>query len=218
MSKVFFDISMSLDGFIAGPNAGPQQGLGEGAEPLHAWMFALKAFREAHGLEGGEVNVDTEVVEETLHAAGAHVMGKGMFGGGKGAWDDKAWGDEPWNGFWGDDPPFHKPVVVLTHHAREPLTLGDTTFTFVTDGIESALGQARTAAGDKDVQVGGGANVIQQYLEAGLLDEFQIHVAPAFLGDGVRLFDNIDPAKVAVECTRVIHSPAVTHMRYRVVK
>jgi dihydrofolate reductase len=141
-----------------------------------------------------------------------------MFGGGRGPWGDKAWGDEPWEGWWGDEPTFHKPVFVLTHHAREPLTKGETTFTFVTDGIESALEQARAAAGDKDVALGGGANVAQQYLKAGLLDELQIHLAPVLSGGGVRLFDALDSDQIELECTRVIDSPAVTHLRYRVVK
>jgi dihydrofolate reductase len=145
-------------------------------------------------------------------------MGRRMFGGGEGPWDDKAWGDEPWEGWWGDEPPFHRPVFVLTHHAREPLTKGETTFTFVTDGVESALEQARGAAGGKDVALGGGANVAQQYLSAGLIDEMQIHIAPVLLGRGVRLFDNLGPEHVELECTRTIHSPAATHLRYRVVK
>jgi len=218
MAKLTFDITMSVDGLIAGPNMRPGKGLGDGGERLHEWAYGLKSFREPHGLSGGAVNADSEVLEETLRSPGAVVMGRGMFGGGEGPWGDKAWGDEPWEGWWGDEPPFHMPVFVLTHHARETLTKGETTFTFVTDGIEAALEQARAAAGDKDVAVGGGANVAQQYLEAGLLDEFQIHVAPVLLGRGVRLFDNLEPGQVELECTRVIESPAVTHLKYRVVK
>jgi dihydrofolate reductase len=138
-----------------------------------------------------------------------------MFSGGEGAWED----DPTADGWWGDDPPFHHPVFILTHHPREPVTKeGGTTFTFVTDGIESALEQARAAAGDKDVAVGGGADVAQQYLKAGLLDELQIHIVPVLLGGGVRLFDNLDPDDVELEVTGVIESPAVTHVRYRVVK
>jgi dihydrofolate reductase len=219
MAKLTFDITMSLDGFIAGPNVGPGKGLGEGGDRLHQWAFGLKGFREAHGQSGGTTNTDSEILDEALHSPGAHLMGRRMFGGGEGPWGDKAWGDEPWEGWWGDEPPFHKPVFVLTHHARETLTKGETTFTFVTDGIESALEQARTAADDKDVAVAGGASVAQQYLEAGLLDELQIHLVTVLLGRGTRLFENhLGPEQVELECTRVIESPAVTHLRYRVVK
>ena len=219
MGRLTFDITMSLDGLIAGPTPGPGKGLGEGGERLHEWAYGLKAFREPHGRSGGTTNRDSEVLEEALRSPGAVVMGRGMFGGGEGPWgEDEAWGEEPWEGWWGDEPPFHKPVFVLTHHDRAPLIKGETTFTFVTDGIESALEQARAAAGDKDVALGGGASVAQQYLEAGLLDEFQIHIAPVLLGGGVRLFENLGPEHIELECTRVIESPAVTHLKYRVVK
>lgn len=216
MSKLILDISMSLDGFVAGPNQTLDEPLGEGGEQLHEWALATKGWREAHGRSGGETNVDGEVVEESLRNTGATVMGRRMFSGGEGPWAD----DPNADAWWGDDPPFHHPVFILTHHAREPVTKqGGTTFTFVTDGTESALAQARAAAGDKDVAVGGGANVVQQYLAAGLLDELQIHLAPVLLGDGVRLFENhIGSEERKVECTRVIESPAVTHLRYRVVK
>src|SRR3954470_12043367 len=217
MSKLRFDISMSLDGFIAGPNVAPGQGLGEGGEGLHEWALATHAFREAHGSSGGERNADSEVLDEIVNAAGAHIMGKGMFGGGAGAWDDPAWGEAPWEGWWGAEPPFHKPVFVLTHHAREPLVKGETTFTFVTDGIESALEQARAAAGGKDVAIAGGASVAQQYLRAGLLDQFQVSVAPVVLGSGTRLFEGLPP-EIRFEPTRVVDSPAVTHLRYRVLR
>ena len=218
MGKLRFDISTSLDGFIAGPNMTPRQGLGEGGEQLHRWVFRLRSWREPHGLEGGETGRDNEVLEESQRNLGAVVMGRRMFGGGDGPWGDPAWGDKPWEGWWGDEPPFHMPVFVLTHHPREPLTKADTTFTFVTDGIESALEQARAAAGDRDVLVGGGASVAQQYLAAGLLDEFQIHLVPVLLGRGVRLFDNLPIDDIELECTRAIESPIVTHLRYRVVK
>jgi dihydrofolate reductase len=212
MPGLTLDISMSLDGFVAGPNATLEEPLGVGGERLHEWAFPLKAFREPHGLAGGATNRDSAVVEEAIRNTGAYVMGRRMFGGGEGPW-----GDEPWEGWWGDDPPFHVPVFVLTHHAPGAAG-GGTTFTFVTDGIESALEQARAAAGDKDVAVAGGANVAQQYLRAGLLDELQVHVAPLSLGDGVRLFDELGGEPIGLECTRVIESPAVTHLRYRVVK
>src|SRR5207342_835618 len=142
-----------------------------------------------HGLEGGEVNASTGVVEATLSNIGATIMGRKMFGGGPGGWDT----DPPWNGWWGDDPPFHHPVFVLTHHPRSPLALeGGTTFTFVTDGIASALEQARQAAKGKDVSLAGGASAAQQYLRAGLVDEMEVHLVPALLGAGERLFDGLD--------------------------
>jgi dihydrofolate reductase len=213
MAKLRFDISMSLDGFVAGPNQSVENPLGEGGEQLHDWVIVLAAWREPHGLEGGEVNASTEVVERSLENLGATVMGRNMFGG-QGAWEDN-----PWDGWWGDNPPFHKPVFVLTHHPREPLVKeGGTTFTFVTDGIESALEQARQAAGDKDVSVSGGASVAQQYLNAGLVDEMQIHLVPVLLGDGTRLFDNLDVASIGLECIRAVESPGVTHLTYRVRK
>jgi dihydrofolate reductase len=211
MARLRFDISMSLDGFVAGPNQSEQNPLGEGGMRLHEWVFGLAAWRERHGEEGGEVNASTEVIEESLENVGANVMGRNMFGG------EGPWGDDPWDGWWGDDPPFHMPVFIVTHHTREPVTKqGGTTFTFVTDGIESALGQAREAAGGKDVALGGGANVAQQYLKAGLIDELQLHVVPVLLGGGARLFDNLAGAPVELECTRAVEAPGVTHLTYRV--
>ena len=216
MGKLTLDISMSLDGFIAGPNQTLEQPLGEGGEALHEWAFALESWRERHGLSGGEVNVDSEVVEEALRNTGATVMGRRMFSGGEGAWEE----DPNADAWWGEDPPFHHPVFVLTRHRRAPVTKqGGTTFTFVTDGIEAALEQARLAAGGKDVAVAGGAEVVQQYLRAGLLDELQLHVVPVLLGDGVRLFEHhLGPRQVELERTRVIDSPTVTHLKYRVPK
>jgi dihydrofolate reductase len=217
MARLTLDISMSLDGFVAGPNPTLEDPLGEGGERLHEWVLAVQGWRRVHGLTGGETNVDNDVVEEGLRNTGATVMGRRMFSGGEGPWED----DPNADAWWGDDPPFHHPVFVLTHHAREPVTKeGGTTFTFVTDGIESALEQARAAAGDKDVAVGGGANVAQQYLSAGLLDELQIHVAPVLLRDGVRLFeDGLANPPAELESTRLIASPTgVAHLRYRVVK
>jgi dihydrofolate reductase len=216
MGKLTFEISMSVDGFVAGPNQTLEEPLGQGGEGLHEWVIALASWREPHGLSGGETNADSEVVEESLRNTGATVMGRRMFSGGEGPWED----DPNADAWWGDDPPFHHPVFILTHHARKPVTKeGGTTFTFVTDGIEAALEQARAAAGDKNVAVGGGANVAQQYLRAGLLDELQIHVVPVLLGDGVRLFENhLGSQQGELECTRVIESPAVTHLRYRVVR
>jgi dihydrofolate reductase len=212
MAKVFLDISVSLDGFVAGPNQTLEQPLGEGGERLHEWITKLASWRAEHGLEGGERGPDDEVVAETVNRAGAVVMGRRMFSSGSGPWES----DPKADGWWGDDPPFHAPVFILTHHARDPVPKqGGTTYTFVTDGIEAALEAARGAAGGKDVQIAGGANVVQQSIRAGLLDEFQLHVVPVLLGDGVRLLDNLG-SQVELEPTRLIQSPAVTHVRYAV--
>jgi dihydrofolate reductase len=209
MPDLILDISVSLDGYVAGPNASLEDPLGERGEELHEWVLGTKAWRESHGHEGGEDNVDSKLAAELIGQASATIMGRNMFSGGEGSWD----GDPNANGWWGDDPPFHHPVFVLTHHEREPLELSDTTFTFVTDGIESALEQARAAAGDGDIRLGGGADVVQQYLKAGLLDRLQLHVVPVLLGDGVRLFEgNAGTVKLA----RVSESPTgVVHLDYR---
>ena len=201
---------MSADGYVAGPNQSKENPLGEGGENLHDWVVALKAWREPHGREGGEVNESSPVIEEAKAHVGAEIMGRGMFGGGPGPWPE-----EQWNGWGGDEPPFHMPVFVLTHHEREPLTLSDTTFTFVTDGIDSALEQARAAAGDKDVHVSGGAEAINQYLAAGLVDELELHVVPLVLGAGARLFEGVGP-DLSLEQIRVVEAPGVTHVKYRV--
>jgi dihydrofolate reductase len=212
MTMLTCDITMSLDGFVAGPDPSLSQPLGAGGDRLHQWAYDLESWREPHGLPGGTAgNRDAEVMAEAVARAGATIMGRRMFGGGDGPWD------ESWQGWWGDEPPFHHPVFVLTHHPRGPLVMGGgTTFTFVTEGIEPALEQARAAAGGRDVAVGGGAETIQQYLRAGLLDELQVHVAPILLGGGTRLFDGVGPADL--EITRTVESPAVTHIRYRVVR
>jgi dihydrofolate reductase len=209
MSKVRVHIAVSADGYVAGPNQSEENPLGEGGESLHDWAFALKAFRELHGREGGEVNASNAILEEAQANVGAEIMGRGKFGGGPGPW-----GDDPWPGWWGEDPPFHMPVFVLTHHEREPLTLSDTTFTFVTDGIESALEQARVAAAGKDVTIGGGADVINQYLAAGLVDELELHIVPLVLGGGARLFEGIGP-DLTLEQIRAVEAPGVTHLKYR---
>jgi dihydrofolate reductase len=213
MSNLRFQISVSLDGYVAGPDQTEKDPLGVGGEDLHEWVVRLEAWRKPHGMEGGEVNASTPVMEEVQANVGATIMGRNMFGGGPGPWNE----DDPWNGWWGDNPPFHTPVYVLTHHDREPLEMdGGTTFLFVTDGIESALEQARAAAGQKDVLIGGGADVIQQYLAAGLVDEFDLHVVPIFLGGGARLFENVGDLKL--EQLRAIDAPGVTHIKYRVVE
>ena len=215
MGELFLDISMSLDGFIAGPNPRLDAPLGDGGERLHEWAVDLEAFRRAHGMDGGETNVDSAVIEETLENVGASVMGRRMFSGGSGPWED----DPNADAWWGDDPPFHHPVFVLTGHARELVVKeGGTTFTFVTDGMEAALEQARAAAGDGDIQVNGGADVAQQYLAAGLLDAMQIHLVPVLLGGGVRLFDGpLSDPPVGLECTKTVESPTgVRHLSYSV--
>jgi dihydrofolate reductase len=202
-------ISVSLDGFVAGPNQSLEQPLGEGGERLHDWVVKTASWREQHGETGGEHSADSDVVEEATRGVGAYVMGRKMFGGGEGPWD------ETWRGWWGEDPPFHAPVFVLTHQPREPLEMaGGTTYTFVQDGIEAAVERARAAAGGKDVAIAGGATAVQQALRAGLLDELYLHVVPRLLGGGERLLDNAgDPT---LEPVKVVASPAVTHVKYRV--
>lgn len=212
MSKLRVSISMSLDGYVAGPNQSVENGLGEGGEALHEWAVDLEVFRRMHGTDGGVDNPSNAILEEVFEGVGAGLMGRNMFGGGPGPW-----GDDPWQGWWGDKPPFGMPMFVLTHHPRPPLELdGGTTFTFVTDGIESALEQARAAAGGADVALGGGGDVIQQYLAAGLVDELQVHVVPVMLGAGTRLFDNLRPEPPRLEQIRVVEAPGVTHIKYRV--
>ena len=214
MTKLKLDISMSLDGYIAGPDASLEDPLGKGGERLHEWVVGLEGWRKAHGMEGGDPDSpDNEIVAEFTRGIGAVVMGRKMFSGGSGPWET----DPNADAWWGDDPPFHHPVFVLTHHEREPLVKqGGTTFHFVTGGIGSAVEQARAAAGDLDISLAGGASVVQQCLAAGLVDEFQIHVVPLLLGGGVRLFDGTEPAPVELEAERVVASPAVTHLRFRV--
>jgi dihydrofolate reductase len=212
MARLRFEIAMSADGFVAGPDQSEENPLGEGGDRLHEWVLKLAAWRDPHGHAGGEVNPSNEIVEESLQNIGAVVMGRNMFGGGPGPWAT----DPSWNGWWGEDPPFHVPVFVLTHHEREPLEMdGGTTFHFVTDGIESALTQAKAAAGGKDIRLGGGAEAAQQYLAAGLVDELQLNVVPILLGAGERLFENVG-AELELEQTLVVHTPEVTHIRYRV--
>jgi dihydrofolate reductase len=202
---------MSLDGFVAGPDPSLEHPLGRGGMELHEWAFRLEAWRREHGLEGGEVDVDSRLVEEHLTATGAVVMGRKMFSGGAGPWED----DANAGGWWGDEPPYHKPVFVLTHHAREPLELTGTTFTFVTAGIERAVADAGAAAGPKDVLVAGGADVVQQALRARLVDAIDLHIAPLFLGSGTRLFDGLEPQRLEID--GVVSAPRATHVRYRLV-
>jgi dihydrofolate reductase len=214
MSELRTQMMMSLDGFAAGPEQSKENPFGIGGMRLTEWVLPLKAFRETHGEEGGEVNASTPIVEGQFENIGASVMGRNMFGGGPGPW-----GANPWRGYWGENPPYHHPVFVLTHHAREPLEMqGGTTFHFVTDGIESALEQARGAAGGKDVSLGGGATAVQQYLAAGLLDEMLISLVPVFLGSGARLFDDVGGVQPRLEQLETVEAPGVTHIRYRVAR
>ena len=213
MSRLRCHIAMSLDGFVAGPNQSEENPLGEGGELLHGWMVPLAVWRESHGYHGGEVDESARIMEETRANVGAGVMGRNMFGpigGGD-------WGDGRWKGWWGDDPPYHNDVFILTHHPRDPVEMeGGTTYHFVTDGIERTLELAREAAHGRDVRLWGGAQAIQQYLAAGLLDDLELHVVPVLLGDGERLFDNLGNAEPQLEQVRAVEAPGVTHLKYRV--
>ncbi len=212
MGKIFATISVSLDGYVAGPNQTLDEPLGKGGENLHEWVVKLASWRKEHGMTGGESGPDDEIVKETTANVGAYIMGRKMYSGGSGAWE----ADNNSDGWWGDEPPFHVPVFILTHHERETVTKeGGTTFTFVTDGVDSAVAQARAAAGDKDISVSGGAETIQQCIKAGYVEELEIHVVPILLGGGARLFENM--GGVTLEKIRVIDSPLVTHMKFRCV-
>ncbi len=213
MSKLRLTITMSLDGYVAGPQQSLENPLGVGGMELHQWVFPLREFRERHsGERDGETNQSSAVIRERWENVGATIMGRHMFGGGSGPW-----GDQPWQGWWGEDPPYHHPVFVLTHHPREPLEkLGGTTFHFITDGIEVALAQARQAAQGADVSLAGGASVANQYLAAGLVDEVDVSVAPVLLGTGERLFEGVGAGAVRLEQVRAVDAPGVTHVKYRV--
>lgn len=215
MGKLRCHISISADGFVAGPNQSEENPLGEGGERLHDWVVPLAAWREAHDKQGGEANPSTAIFEQSRANIGAAVMGRNMFGpigGGD-------WGDGRWKGWWGDDPPFHYDVFVVTHHPRDPVGMrGGTTYHFITDGIESALEQAKAAAGGSDVMLLGGAQIINEYLAAGLLDELELHISPLLLGGGARLFDDLAGAEVVIEQIRAVEAPGVTHVKYRVLR
>lgn len=203
MGKVFVDMGMSLDGYIAGPNRGPDNPLGDGGPRIHEWMFRAHSWRERQQLGGGEANQDDAIADETFSRAGAYIMGRHMF--------------EEGEHHWPDPPPFQAPVFVLTSQPRDPwVRQGGTTFTFVTDGIERALREAQSIAGEKDVQISGGANVVRQYLNAGYVDDIQIHLAPILLGAGVRLFDCVDTDRARLSIDRVVQSSDVIHMGYAV--
>jgi dihydrofolate reductase len=212
MSKLRLSITMSLDGYVGGPDQSEENPLGVGGMELHEWFFPLRAFREMHGEEGGVLNASSAVVEERRANIGATIMGRNMFGPVRGPWPD-----ESWRGWWGEDPPYHHPVFVLTHHPREPLEMeGGTTFHFVSDGIESALIQAKEAAGEHDVWLAGGASVVNQYLAARLIDEIDISIAPLILGAGARLFEGLDRGTLELEQIRAVDAPGVAHIKYQV--
>jgi dihydrofolate reductase len=210
VSKLRFRISISLDGYSAGPRQSTKDPLGIGGERLHAWVVALAAWRSSHGLAGGAVNESTAVLEDELAGIGATIMGRNMFGGHPGPWNPA----KPWNGWWGDNPPFHHPVFVVTHHPRPPLELeGGTTFTFVTEGIVAALDLARRSAEGRDVALAGGADIARQYLSAGLVDEMSLHLVPTLLAEGERLFDGIrDLGDLRLAGT--VTAPDVTHLKF----
>ena len=211
MPKLRFRISMSVDGFVAGPDQSVENPLGIGGESLHEWVFPLRYWREMQGMPGGGVNASDQFLRDSHANIGASNMGRNMFGGHPGPW--KA--TNPWTGWWGKNPPYHRPVFVITHHPREPLRLeGGNTFNFVTDGIESALEQARRVAGDKDVEFVGGATVANEYLEAGLIDAMDLSVAPILLGGGARMFDGVGDALTHFALERTIAEPKVTHYRF----
>jgi dihydrofolate reductase len=208
------NIATSIDGYMAGPDQGPDDPLGVGGRALHEWAFATKTFREMTGEAGGDTGIDDDFMAQGFAGVGASILGRNMFGPVRGSW-----GDESWRGWWGDNPPYHHPTFVLTHHPREPLPMeGGTTFYFVTDGIEAARERAFDAAGGLDVRLGGGAATIREYLKAGLLDELHIALVPVLLGGGERVFDGLDGGPEGYECTEFVASPSVAHIRLSRVK
>jgi dihydrofolate reductase len=211
VSKLRLSITMSLDGYVGGPDQDEENPLGVGGVALHEWFFPLREFREMHGEEGGEVNASSPIVKERQANLGATIMGRNMFGPVRGTW-----GDQSWRGWWGEDPPYHHPVFVLTHHPREPVEmLGGTTFHFVTAGIEAALAQAKEAAQGRDVWLAGGASVANQYLAARLVDELDISIAPVILGGGERLFAGVGPGVLELTQVRGLGAPGATHIKYQ---
>jgi dihydrofolate reductase len=202
------NLTVSLDGYVAGPGQSLEHPLGRGGERLHDWAFATRTFRAMHGMEGGAIGVDDDFAAAGHAGIGATIMGRNMFGPIRGPW-----GSAEWKGWWGDNPPYHHPVFVLTHHPRPPLEMeGGTTFHFVTGGIQDALDRARAAAADRDVLIGGGATTVQQYLRAGLVDEMHLVIVPVILGGGARLFDDI-AAMPGYECAQTASTPAALHVR-----
>ncbi len=209
MSKLFVrSFAVSLDGFGAGPNQSLENPLGERGPELMEWFFHSQFWNRMHGKDGGETGVDNSIAEHGFDNLGAWILGRNMFGPVRGPWPD-----DSWKGWWGDEPPYHVPVFVLTHHARAPLAMkGGTTFYFVTDGIESALAQARKAANGRDVRLGGGAATVREYLRARLIDELHLAVRPILLGSGEALFSGLDWRALGYECTRSVAGERATHV------
>jgi dihydrofolate reductase len=200
--------SISLDGYGAGPAQSLDEPLGKGGESLHEWMFTTRTFQQLYGEGEGTTGIDDDFAARGFENLGAWILGRNMFGPVRGDWPD-----ENWKGWWGDNPPYHTPVFVLTHHPRAPITMsGGTTFIFVTGGILSALEQARGAAGDKDIRLGGGVSTIRQYLQAGLVDEMHLAISPVLLGSGEHLLSGIDLPALGYETTSHVASPNVMHL------
>jgi dihydrofolate reductase len=200
--------AISLDGYAAGPDQSLDYPLGVRGPELMEWFFAARAWRAMHGLDGGETGIDNGIAEQSMSGLGAWIIGRNMFGPVRGPWPD-----ESWKGWWGEEPPYHVPVFVLTHHARAPLEMkGGTVFHFVTDGIESALKQARAAAGDRDIRVGGGVATVREFLRARLIDELHLAVRPVLLGRGENLFAGLDLDALGYECTKTVAGERATHM------
>jgi len=204
------NLAISLDGYAAGPNQSLDNPLGVGGPGLHEWAFATRTARHMHGMDGGDEGLDDDFVAQGDLGIGATIMGRNMFGPIRGPWDN-----DEWTGWWGDNPPYHHPVFVLTHHRRPSITMqGGTTFQFVHDGIEAALEQAFNSADGNDVRIGGGASTVQQYLRAGLIDDMHLVIVPILLGGGERLFDHLDGGPDGYDCVEFISSPSVAHVRF----
>ncbi|MGO9831604.1 MAG: dihydrofolate reductase family protein [Myxococcaceae bacterium] len=200
--------AISLDGYGAGPRQDLANPLGLGGRALHDWLFATRTFRQMFGEDGGTTGTDDGFAQRGFQNIGAWILGRNMFGPVRGPWPD-----ENWKGWWGDNPPYHTPVFVLTNHPRAPLTMeGGTTFYFVTDGIHDALGRAREAAQDQDIRLGGGVATIRQYLRAALIDEMHLAVSPILLGSGEHLFSGLDAPKLGYRCTEHVSTPNATHV------
>jgi dihydrofolate reductase len=211
MTRVRIGMNMSLDGYAAGPNQSIDSPLGEGGGRVFEWFMGTRYFKELTGQEGGDTGVDDEVVRQWFKGIGANIMGRNMFGPVRGPWPD-----DSWRGWWGDDPPYHTDVFVLTHHARDPLEMeGGTTFYFVTDGPEAALERARESAGDLDILIAGGASTARQFMQLGLVDEIGVHVAPALLGRGERLFDGMGEVANGYQLAELKSSERVAHYTFR---
>jgi dihydrofolate reductase len=204
VSRTNLSMSISADGYVAGPNQSEEHPLGVGGMALHDWHLGANQ----------DHPVNRQVIADMMDGMGATIMGRNMFGPVRGEW-----GDSDWRGWWGDEPPYHCPVYVLTHHAHDPIEMaGGTTFHFVTDGVESAYAQAKAVAGDRPISIAGGASCARQAIKAGLVDEIDLQVSPVILGSGERLLDGLDAGKPALELVRVLEAPGVAHLRYRVIR